>query len=228
VSSPSVESVDSDVDLARGAPGSTFRVRYALDPPERIGRLRPLVHWLLVLPHLVVVTVLQLVSQVLLVVSWFVILLTGRLPTRVAGFQVMYVRYRLRMATYAGFLRPEYPPFTFTGALTDPGDDPRLRVDAEPQIEGRSRVSAFFRLILALPHILVLFPLAFVLLATTLVAAVAVIVTGRWPTPLRDFTLGVGRWWLRAESYLLLLFDEYPPFTTADRPLPGERASPLG
>jgi len=37
--------------------------------------------------------------------------------------------------------------------------------------------------------------------------------TGRWPAGLRHFTLGVLRWWLRVETYLLLMTDQYPPFT---------------
>ena len=41
----------------------------------------------------------------------------------------------------------------------------------------------------------------------------AVLFTGHWPAGLRDFALGVGRWWLRVETYLVLLTDEYPPFT---------------
>jgi hypothetical protein len=46
-----------------------------------------------------------------------------------------------------------------------------------------------------------------------LIALFAVLFTGRWPAGLRHFTLGVLRWWLRVEAYLLLLTDEYPPFT---------------
>jgi hypothetical protein len=48
-----------------------------------------------------------------------------------------------------------------------------------------------------------------------LIALFAVLFTGRWPAGLRDFVLGVTRWWLRVEAYLVLLTDEYPPFTLA-------------
>ena len=41
----------------------------------------------------------------------------------------------------------------------------------------------------------------------------AVLFTGRWPAGARKFVLGVVRWWLRVESYLVLLHDEYPPFS---------------
>jgi hypothetical protein len=40
-----------------------------------------------------------------------------------------------------------------------------------------------------------------------------VLFAGRWPEAARNFVLGVARWWLRVQSYMLLLHDEYPPFT---------------
>jgi hypothetical protein len=46
-----------------------------------------------------------------------------------------------------------------------------------------------------------------------LIAFFAVLFTGRWPDGLRSFLLGVMRWALRVEAYLLLLTDEYPPFS---------------
>ena len=36
--------------------------------------------------------------------------------------------------------------------------------------------------------------------------------TGRWPAGLREFVLNVYRWYLRVQTYFLLLTDEYPPF----------------
>lgn len=198
----------------------TYPAQFGVDPPEEITRWRPLVHWLLAIPHLAVLQALQSVAQVLAVISWFAILFTGRLPAGVASFQAMYVRYWLRTMTFVGFLREEYPPFTFTTAVAEPGDDPRVRVDVVPQVEDRNRVTTFFRLILAIPHLVVLAVLAVVTVIVGLIAVFAVLFTGRWPTGLRAFVVGVGRWWLRVEAYLLLLTDQYPPFTIDDQPLP--------
>ena len=88
-----------------------YPASFTFDPPERVANWRPLVHWLLVIPHAIVLYVIQIVAEVVAFVSWFAILFTGRLPEGLASFQVMYMRYDARVATYAVWLREEYPPF---------------------------------------------------------------------------------------------------------------------
>jgi len=182
------------------------------DSPERIANWRPLVNWLLAIPQLLIVNALRSVSELLAVISWFIILFTGGLPADVANFQVMYLRYYARTSAFAGFLREEYPPFAFGMTANDPGGDSRVRVDVVPQLENRNRVSVAFRLVLAIPQLIVLALLLIAQLLVLVIALFAVLFTGRWPAGLRDFTIGVLRWWLRLEAYLLLLTDEYPPF----------------
>src|SRR6266508_1647530 len=104
-----------------------YPAQFTFDAPERVANWRPLVQWLLAIPHLVIVYVLQAVARVLAVVSWSAIVFTGRLPAGLANFQAMYLRYNLRTASYFGFLREEYPPFSFATSPADPGDDPRVR-----------------------------------------------------------------------------------------------------
>ena len=197
------------------AAGGAYPATFSFDAPERIANWRPLVHWLLAIPHLVIIYALEAVADLLAIISWFVILFTGRLPAGLAGFQAMFLRYTLRTAVYFGFLREEYPPITFTTTPVDPGDDARVGVDLVPQLEGRNRLTVAFRLILAIPHLIVLALLGIAVLVVGVIAFFAVLFTGRWPAGLRDFVLGVGRWWLRFQAYLLLLSDEYPPFTLA-------------
>lgn len=189
-----------------------YPATFAFDAPERVANWRPLVHWLLAIPHMVILYVLGIVSEVLAVISWFAILFTGRLPEGLANFQALYLRYTVRVATFEGFVREEYPPFSFATTAADPGDDPRVRVDIAPELENRNRLTVAFRLILAIPHLFVLAFLGVALFVVAVIAFFAVLFTGRWPAGLRDFALGVGRWWLRANAYFLLLTDRYPPF----------------
>ncbi len=196
--------------MLEGSPA--FPATFSFDPPERVANWRPLVNWLLGIPHLIILNVLQTVSQVVGLISWFAIVFTGNLPEGLATFQAMYLRYMLRTYTYVGFLREEYPPFSFTTATSDPGDDPRVRVEVEPQLTDRNRLTAFFRIVLVIPHVIVLVVLTIAAAVVTLIAAFAVLFTGHWPTGMRDFVINVNRWSLRVQAYFLLLTDAYPPF----------------
>jgi hypothetical protein len=184
-----------------------------VEVPEPIDRWRPFVHWLLAIPHFVVLYVLGIVAQVLGVVSWFVILFTGKLPQGIAGFQALYLRYGNRTTAYAGFLRQEYPPFTFETVNADPGDYPGVLTEITPALEDRNRLTTFFRLLLAIPHIFVLSIVGIVALVAWLIAAFVVLFTAEWSDGLRDFVLGYMRWSLRVNAYTFLLTDEYPPFS---------------
>ena len=183
------------------------------EPPERVRNWRPLVNWLLAIPQLILVSALRYVAEILAFVSWFVIVFTARLPRALASFQVMYLRYYVRTVTFAGFLREEYPPFEFPATPGDPGDVPRVRVDLLPELEGRNRLTVAFRIILAIPQLIIVALLGFLGAIVLIIAFFAVLFTGRWPVGLRRFTVGVLRWWLRVEAYLLLLTDTYPPFS---------------
>jgi hypothetical protein len=195
-------------------PGGTpsYPATLTFDAPEKIANWRPLVQWILVIPHVFVLYVLQLVSQIVAVISWFAILFTGDLPEGLANLQALFVRYSLRTYTYMLFLREEYPPFTFETTPADPGSDPRIRVDVQPELGGRNRLTVGFRIILAIPQLIVIAVLWLAGSIVTLIAFFAVLFTGRWPTGMRDFVMNVFRWWLRVEAYVLLLTDEYPPF----------------
>src|SRR4029077_3007754 len=124
-----------------------YPATFTFDPPEKVANWRPLVNWILAIPHWVVLYFLNIVSEAISILSWLVILFTGKLPSGFANFQVLYLRYSTRTAVFAVFMREEYPPFTFDMTPTDPGDDPRLRVDVVPQLENRNRLTVAFRLI---------------------------------------------------------------------------------
>jgi hypothetical protein len=191
---------------------SDYPATLTFDPPEKVANWRPLVNWLLAIPHFIILYGLQILSEVVAFVSWFVILFTGSLPEGFANIQAMYVRYELRTYSFALFLREEYPPFAFTMSPGDGGEDPRLRVDFVPQLTDRNRLTVAFRIILVIPHAIVLAALAIAAFVVSVIAFFAVLFTGTWPEGMRDFVLNVARWYLRVEAYWLLLTDEYPPF----------------
>jgi hypothetical protein len=141
----------------------------------------------------------------LLVYAWFALLLTGRHPQRVRELTESYMRWRVRAIAYMTLLRDEYPPF-------GEGDYPVTLTLPEPADE-RNRLTILLRLLFALPHVFLLWLLGIAWGIATAVAWVMILVTGRYPETLYGFALGVLAWSVRVEAYMLLLTDEYPPFT---------------
>ena len=193
-------------------PPQGYPVSLEFDTPEKIARWRPLVHWLLAIPHFVVAYVLSIVAGILVIVAWFAGVFAGKIPDGILRPMVMTQRYSTRVAGYVLFLREEYPPFFFATEFADPGDYPGLRVHVAPAVEGRSRLSIFFRLLLLIPHTIVLFFLSIALWFVLVVGFFAVIILGRWPRGLGDFVVSMLRWNLRYNAYYYLLTDEFPPF----------------
>ena len=121
-----------------------------IDTPERIANWRPLVQWLLAIPHLVVLGVLGTVSTVVVIVGWFAVVLTGRLPAGIAGLQAMYLRYGTVVNAYGSFLTTQYPPFNFDTSPADPGGS-QAAANFSPALDGRNRLTVLFRAITLIP-----------------------------------------------------------------------------
>ncbi len=133
-----------------------YPATFTFDPPESIARWRVIGNIILAIPHLIIAYVLNIVAEVLAFVAWILGVFTGKVPEGILGVIAMYLRYSTRASVYASFLKEEYPPFTFATTLADPGDDPRVRVDFGSETEGRNRLTIFFRILLAIPHIIVI------------------------------------------------------------------------
>ena len=188
-----------------------YPVELQLDAPDRVANWRPLAHWLLALPHLLIANVLGDVAGVLGFISWFIILFTGRLPDGIARFQCMVLRYEARTFSYFLWLREPYPPFEFEMTPDDPRTDP-LRVDVAPQLENRNRLTVGLRLIWLIPILLYAVVIAFVALLLAIVGFFAVLFTGHWPEGLRRFMVNALRLGTRVNAYGRLVVDDYPPF----------------
>jgi hypothetical protein len=116
-----------------------------------------------------------------------------------------YLRWRARAMAYLALLTDAYPPF---------GDDPYpVRVEVADAAGPRDRAGVALRLILAIPHFIVFFVVALAWFVATVIAWFAILLTGRYPDGLVGFSTGALRWLVRLEAYLLLLVDEYPPFS---------------
>jgi hypothetical protein len=125
------------------------------------------------------------------------------------------MRWYARITAYTYLQRDEYPPF-------GDGDYPVLFQLNYP--ERMSRWKIFVKWLLIIPHFVVLYFIGIAVSIVLLIAWFAILFTGRYPRGMFDFVTGVTRWGYRVMTYLLMLTDAYPPFTTGQTPSP---TSPL-
>ena len=120
---------------------STLDVPYS----ESRNRVTVLVRLILAIPHLVVFYVLNIVSQLLTFVHWFIQVFTGKRNPGIAGFVSKVVAYQARILAYVGLLFDEYPGF-----FDDQGKTP-ARVEITYDEGPVNRLTVLLRFIWIIP-----------------------------------------------------------------------------
>jgi hypothetical protein len=198
----------------------SYPLAYDVTPPEEPrNRLTSAFRIILAIPHALIVGtpgsvglgsnngagLFGAVAGIVSVIAWFAILFTGTFPRGLWDLSHMYMRWRARAIAYMALLRDEYPPF-------GDGEYPTTFTLEHPE-EPRNRWTVGIRLILAIPQLIVFTLVAIAWVVTAIIGWFAILFTGRYPDGLWRFGVGVQRWSLRLQAYLLLLRDEYPPFS---------------
>lgn len=184
----------------------TYPLRYDVPYPETLSRGLIFVKWLLAIPHLLIVSVLGNLQGVITLIAFVAILFTGRFPRGLFGFYVNAGRWAANLSAYIGLMRDEYPPFAW-----EPGNYPVTYEVDYPETLSRGLI--FVKWLLAFPHYIVLFFLYLAAVAVWVIAWFAILFTGRFPRAMFGFLVGVTRWTYRVQAYVVLLRDEYPPFS---------------
>jgi hypothetical protein len=181
---------------------------------RHITRWRPLVQWLLAIPHLLIASVLRSLRQILTLISLFTVLFTEQIPRPIFDAIVMTYRYEWRAMSYALFLHEDYPPFDFGVSSEDDGVEAHtsLRLSYPEHL---ARWKPLYKWLLAIPHYFALAGLCIVAFFGVIAGFFAVLFTGEYPQRIRDFLVNVYRYALRVEAYVGFLTDSHPPFSLA-------------
>lgn len=109
------------------------------------------------------------------------------------------------------------PPFVGMALAPVGAEDgsPLLQYEVEYP-ERLSRLLIFVKWLLAIPHYVVLYILGILFSFVTFIAWFAILLTGRYPRSLWDFSLSYYRWSANVAAYLTLQRDEYPPFSGSE------------
>jgi hypothetical protein len=91
-------------------------LRLEIDYPNAeadLARGMPLIKWLLVIPHYIVLFFLYIAMFFVVIFAWFAILFTGRYPRSLFDFVVGVHRWSNRVLAYSHILvTDKYPPFS--------------------------------------------------------------------------------------------------------------------
>jgi hypothetical protein len=191
-----------------------YPLQLELHADRHITRWRPLVQWLLVIPHLMIAYALRFVRQALTLISFFTVLFAEQIPRPLFDAIVMTYRYEWRAMSYAFFMHEDYPPFDFDLSSEDDGAEPHtsLRLTYPGHLE---RWQPLYKWFLAIPQYFVLAGLAIAAALGLIAGLFAVLFTGEYPEGIRGFLVSAYRYTLRVEAYVGFLTDRYPPFSLA-------------
>jgi Domain of unknown function (DUF4389) len=181
-------------------------IRLTVDDDLRRSRLTVFFRLLLAIPHFLWWEVWSGIIAVLVIVNWFAVLIRGRSPEDLHLLLARALRYLTHVFSYLFLVSNPYP--TFFGRL---GAHP---VDLEIDDRDRQRRAVtIFRLILAIPAIVVAYVFFLVMFFVALIAWFIALVVGRTPKGMRDLSAYCLRYEAQVAAYLMILTDRYPSFS---------------
>ena len=143
---------------------------------------------------------------------WFVIPIVAAIMISQRGAEKYLAEADQNMTKWLRLLMAFH---AYLGLLTDrlPNEDPRETLTFEVRPTGTpSAGQTLLRIILAIPHYIVIALLDIVAVVLVIIAAIMILVQESYPEGIFNFLRGLNRWQARVYAYLAGLVEEYPPF----------------
>jgi hypothetical protein len=214
--------------------GETYPVRLSMEYPERLSRLSTFFRIVLVIPVLIFLALvsgqgfetgsdpenvgagLATIGGTVVAAIWATILVKGRIPHWLFDFQVGLQRFTNRAYAYVLLLTDKYPAFEGDWLL-------QYEVDYSDRLSRWKLV--IWKFISSIPHLIVLTFLFLAVVAVTIIAWFAILITGAYPRGLHTFVVGVMRWSARVAAYAISLTDAFPPYSLDEDAPPASRSA---
>lgn len=207
-----------------GAPGYPVDVEIA--PPQPQNRWKVAFRIVLAIPALMIAGALTSgsartyganysygLASVAALLAWFAALAQARLPRGLRDAVAYGLAYSAQLDAYLFLLTDRYPNSdpqrAFAGLPARETDPIRLEVGAGLQ---RSQLTVFFRLILAIPHLIWLGLWGIVVFFAAIANWLATLVRGQSPDGLHNFLAAYVRYQTHVYAYLFLIADPFPGF----------------
>lgn len=178
-------------------------VRIEVGDELRRSRLTVFFRLALAFPHLVWLFLWGVLALLAAIINWVATLFAGTSPQWLHRFLSRYLRYQLEVSAFLYLVGNPFPGFV--GA---PGKYP-IELHVAPRAR-QNRWTVGFRLVLALPALLLSGVFSQVLLIVAVLGWFAALITGRMPLGLRNLGAYALRYTSQTYAYVLLLTDAYP------------------
>ncbi len=212
--------------VVESAPAA-YPARLAVDYPTEHNRMTTFFRIFLVIPIAIVIMILSSgatrtvydksghvissssggITGGLFLATAIMIVFRQRYPRWWFDFGLELSRFGARVVAYLALLTDQYPSTV---------EEQTVHLDVDyPDVErDLNRWLPIVKLLLAIPHFIIVALLSIAAFFAVIVAWFAILFTGRYPHGIFDFVVGVGRWWVRVWAYAILLTtDHYPPFS---------------
>ena len=206
--------------------GDAYPARLDIDYPEELDRTTTLLRIIWIIPIAIIVGLIGGggssflgglgdavqtssggIAGGLAVATALMIVFRQRYPRWWFDFVRELTRFTGRVIAYMALLTDQYPSTVEEQTV-------HIEIDYPDVEQDLNRWLPLVKWLLAIPHYIVWFILAFFAVISVVVAWFAILFTGHYPQGLFTFVVGVGRWGLRVQAYaFLLVTDRYPPFS---------------
>jgi hypothetical protein len=198
-----------------------YPVTFEADFQPEQNRATTFFRIILAIPWIIVAYVYEIAAFFTTVVAWFALIITGRYPEGLYKLNAGFVRFRIRTLAWIYLQTDEWPPFSI-------GDDPAypIRIEFAGPEARQSRLKVFFRIILALPMLVLVYAVSYVHTFLAVIAWLTIVFRGYLPEGVNDAMTFCNGFYARLYGYLSFLTDSYPPVGLEKGKGPGPLAEP--
>ena len=199
-----------------------YPVNYEADFQSEQNRATTFFRIILAIPWLIVAYVYEIVALFTIFFAWVAIVITGRYPEGLYKLNAGFVRYYVRTFAWAYLQTDEWPPFGIS-------DDPNypIRIEVPSREEKQSRLTVFFRIILAIPMLILTYAVSYVHTFLAVIAWCTIVFRGYLPEGVNSAMTFCNSFYARLYGYLALLTDAYPPVGVEKGKGGGPTAAPV-
>ncbi len=97
-----------------------YPIELNIERPGKLSRLTSFFRPIMAIPHFIVLYFLSIAAGVVIFITWWAILFTGKYPRALFNYVTWYMRWNVRVTGYLYLLTDKYPPFSGDSSTITP------------------------------------------------------------------------------------------------------------